>query len=757
VKPLRLSVSNFQSFRGEHTVPLAEIKCAVLSGPNGAGKSTLAVDSIRFCLWGYARGGTLATVVTEGEETCRVEFEFGLGNERYLVSRQYSNRGGGKTVLSFQRWTGDAWQPLDKGLISQTLHMTDALFTQTACANQGNASAFSRALPSERKEVLADILDLGAWEVRAKATRGMADRLQATRDVQTTALTAAEAKAATASEIEGLLGGLATRIAGYQGLLAEQDQALANRATEREALIGARATDEANRTALVEATQRQKDATGATDSARKRLGALQAVTIAKQAVVDALGAAERAQTEAAELEAQRQQRQQLADAAKVVIEQIRGAKAEHQAAVQSLSSSVESAKARHKLGLKGRREQAELLAKQAEPLDSAKCVTEGNNRMAEECLLIAGAREARDGLPRLRDEIELLELQTPWADDERKLTALQAQTPAADLIAKRDALKEQYDAIAYDAETHAFAKLIAGHLADHQQALTRIEGAEKQLPDARAALEKAQTDLEAATKRVAALRAELGAERNWTAELATLDKQIADARAEQARLRTEIEAAQQRQGALAEQLRAAQEAAAQVETLRAEIAEADRRITLLKVLGNPRDGAFSKAGVPALLLDREIPVVEAEANKVLDVISDGAFSVELRTQKERAAGGLAETLDIIVQTEQGPRAYEQLSGGEQMRIDLALRIGLSSLLAQRAGARVEMFVCDEMAAPLDVRGREAFVESLAKLAQSGMFATVIAISHCDDIIESFPTQIRVSKDGNGSSVEVIHA
>jgi len=86
MRPLRLKLSNFLSYRGEHEIDLDGITLAVLSGPNGAGKSSL-IDAIRFALFGHTRGG-LDGVITAGEQACRVEFAFALGEETYLVSRQ---------------------------------------------------------------------------------------------------------------------------------------------------------------------------------------------------------------------------------------------------------------------------------------------------------------------------------------------------------------------------------------------------------------------------------------------------------------------------------------------------------------------------------------------------------------------------------------------------------------------------------------------------------------------------------------------
>jgi exonuclease SbcC len=754
MKPLRLTLSNFQSHR-DTTLDLSAIACAVLSGPNGAGKSSL-IDAIRFCLWGYARGGNLDTVITEGENVCRVEFEFMLGEEHYLVSRQRSKKGNGSTALSFQRLTAEGPIVLDgktgkdtQQRIIDTLHMTDDLFCATACSSQGDASRFAKAAPADRKAVLGDILDLGAWERRADAARSMGRDLEATRGAKATALEQAEARAATRPELEGQLAGVADNLTAFAALLGVKEQLTADYGTEREGLIAARATDEVSRKALVETQGRLAEATSATDSARKRLDALTTTTSGRAAVCAALGAAERAGSEAAELEAKRQERERIASQGKELDAQIKAAKAEHQAAVDKLETEIVSAKRQAETKESALRTRLADLQKQSEPLESVPC---RNTPMADGCPLIAGAVEAAALLPSLGREIEQA-AQVTWGEDIKRLAELNGQTPAADLIAKRDKLAADYKAIEYDAAEHERMKLTASKVADRQTALTRIEEAEKQIPDAEHALDKALADLEDLETRVGNLTDQLGAPRDWAAELAAIDKQIADAKGEQTRLRSEIEAAQQRQGVLSEQLRQAEEAAEQVQTLRQEIAELDRRINLLKILGNPRDGAFSKGGIPALLIERAVPELEAAANEVLATLSNDQMVLALRTQKENSSKGLSETLDVVVSDERGERLYETFSGGEAMRVDLALRLGLSTLLAQRAGARCELLILDETCAPLDVQGQDQFVECVSRIADR--FGTVLVISHVERLKDAFPVRLEVVKGAGGSSVEVI--
>ncbi|KKL72999.1 hypothetical protein LCGC14_2079250, partial [marine sediment metagenome] len=106
----------------------------------------------------------------------------------------------------------------------------------------------------------------------------------------------------------------------------------------------------------------------------------------------------------------------------------------------------------------------------------------------------------------------------------------------------------------------------------------------------------------------------------------------------------------------------------------------------------------------------------------------------------------------VVNDERGPRAYENFSGGEKMRVDLSIRMALAALLAKRSGARMDMVVLDEACASLDIDGRECFVESLQQL--SSHISLILVITHIPELRDKFPVCIDVRKDGDGSHVEV---
>ncbi|WP_238314796.1 SbcC/MukB-like Walker B domain-containing protein, partial [Methylobacterium crusticola] len=74
-----------------------------------------------------------------------------------------------------------------------------------------------------------------------------------------------------------------------------------------------------------------------------------------------------------------------------------------------------------------------------------------------------------------------------------------------------------------------------------------------------------------------------------------------------------------------------------------------------------------------------------------------------------------ETLEIRVSDGLGPRSYEMYSGGEAFRINLALRIGLSKVLAQRMGAPLPTLFIDEGFGTQDAAGRERIMDVISAI------------------------------------------
>ncbi len=161
--------------------------------------------------------------------------------------------------------------------------------------------------------------------------------------------------------------------------------------------------------------------------------------------------------------------------------------------------------------------------------------------------------------------------------------------------------------------------------------------------------------------------------------------------------------------------------------------------------------AFGRQGVQAMLIETVVPRLEDETNLLLGRMTDNRMNVKLETQRERASGNgdPRETLDIIVSDELGPRSYEMFSGGEAFRVNLAMRIALSKVLAQRMGAPLPTLFIDEGFGTQDAVGRERILDVISAIGND--FEKVLVITHLDDLKEAFPVSIEVQKDANGST------
>ncbi len=87
---------------------------------------------------------------------------------------------------------------------------------------------------------------------------------------------------------------------------------------------------------------------------------------------------------------------------------------------------------------------------------------------------------------------------------------------------------------------------------------------------------------------------------------------------------------------------------------------------------------------------------------------------------------------------------EVISGGEEDVVNLALRLAISQMIAERAGQPLSLLVLDEIFGSLDEERRVSVVSLLRGLADR--FPQVILITHIESVNEEFDRVIRVEVD-----------
>jgi len=364
-------------------------------------------------------------------------------------------------------------------------------------------------------------------------------------------------------------------------------------------------------------------------------------------------------------------------------------------------------------------------------------------------------------LPRLEGEVAALaeriragqeaerELEAARAEHDRIAATLAAEDYAHAGRAALEEVRVQETALGYDAVAHEEARRAVRELQVYAER-------REQLAEARTGVEREERELarlaEARRRweeQVAADQARQG-ELEETARALEARLREAPALGEELRRVEEAESlARERLGAAQQRLAACDELARQKETRlrrRAELAHQESLYAELRT-------AFGIQGVPAMIIEAVVPEIEAEANSLLARMTGGRMHVRLETQREILSGEVRETLDIRIADELGERPYENYSGGEQFRVNFALRVALSRLLARRAGAQLQTLFVDEGFGSQDAQGRERLVEAIHAIQDE--FACILVITHLEELRDAFPARIEVTKTPQGSVVTLV--
>tara|TARA_B100000686_G_C16793188_1_gene980260 strand:+ start:573 stop:3662 length:3090 start_codon:yes stop_codon:yes gene_type:complete len=202
-----------------------------------------------------------------------------------------------------------------------------------------------------------------------------------------------------------------------------------------------------------------------------------------------------------------------------------------------------------------------------------------------------------------------------------------------------------------------------------------------------------------------------------------------------------------------------QQQIARIDNLQTEIAELQssrKKITESKSIYDELRLAFGRNGIQALIIENTIPQIQDEANELLGRLTENRMFLKLQLKegrRDKQIGLRAEEIDIRVSDEIGTRSYETFSGGESFRINFALRIALSKLLARRAGTPLPILFIDEGFGSQDNTGQERLREAIQSIQDD--FEKIIVITHLEQIKEAFPVRIEVTKTTMGSTFEII--
>ncbi len=686
--PISLKANNFLCFR-DVSVNLEGIHVACLCGENGAGKSSV-FDAITWALWGETSRGRGDDLICSGQNEAMVELEFRSGANQYRVVRK-QGRGtatrSGKSALDIQVFDGSEYKPMaeyakreTQAAINSLLHLDYDTFINSAMILQGRSNEFSKKRPGERKEILANVLDLRSYDNVEQRAKDLADsnRTEAAnleRDLQTLA-----GKVGDRSLFEQEKD---TAEASLDDIVAGKEAAY-KRAADLRGWRGAMSAKKEQADLLSEQiTSRQNKLT----TQKKKLeGTTANIERLKKVIADW------PETEAAYLKCHDDLKNNKKSLSDVVtdIQVLTAANTDIAAAINDLNDK------RAMLG--------ELGA--ACPL----CETE------------LGA----DGCAKLRDKLtnELTQKGDQQAENHGKI------------------VRSNYD------KAHLTKAIKAGEFTLKELEIPRSEAAAANIhlsteeiirDNLKDEIDNTDVEITRLVEKSNALAAEISGVGDIEVRYLTAETEASELAARERKIREVITRA-------GEKLR-------QIDEYSTEISQKEAALRIRKEdegIYSELARCFGKRGIQALIIEETLPEIEAEANLLLDKMTDGRMSLTLETQRDTKKGSTIETLDIKIADELGTRPYENFSGGESFRIDLALRIAISRLLVRRAGASMPLLIIDEGFGTQDSAGIERLVEAINSIQDD--FERIFVITHLDELKDRFPSLITVTKGVDGSKV-----
>lgn len=733
-----IALRNFLSHHETNFCP-GDARLVTIVGSNGAGKSSL-LDGMAYALFDAARGRT-DDLLTLGQTDMSVRVEFTYAGARYAVTRGRTAKAGGKSYLELavDDPARGMWIPLTGDSIRETqakindlLRVDAEAFAAAVLLAQGKMDAFAEAGGTARKGILSTAIGLDIYpraeaEAKARAVaqenqlangRAEAERLdaelQAVPELEADLIVHREAIAHHTSEVEGFTAARAAAVSGILGL-----------ATDLAALAGAGAELERIDAELAQLRTDWAAAGGRARIAQDERDRAKHVLTGESEVVVAIA---RAATLHGELETQLATQRAYA----AYETEIRT----RRAAIEAAAYAQTGVLAAYQADLRNATRDVDRLVEAQTSLKPITCPKCGAEIRIDQADIAGTLKAARAHLAELeaappkgnltvereRGSIERMEIkQAELGYDPAILTGLHAEAAAVAATAARGELIEASRAL----------------VATSTEAI------------AQAATERAAID-------------DRGKSARWARGL------VAERIAGGDELRAMKLLLDERQAMAEEQLKLEQRALTISSALEArdsdrlvQLADVGRRREVLEegMAALTRDAgrlrklsqAFGVTGIPTRIIEGVLPELTEHAQALLDDLRPG-LTLELRAQRAKKDGkGLIEALDLIVRDDAGERPLAMFSGGERMSVSLAIAVGLSRLIARRAGTALRTLVIDEPDG-LDAEARRAFGQALRMLAHQGELERVLLVSHHEDLAEVGDSQYRVTKTDHGSVV-----
>lgn len=712
--PLYLLLENFMS-HARSELDFSQFDMALIVGmenddpdsSNGIGKTAL-FDAVRWVLYGRCRFRTKKRVIKRGKVACSVTFVFQIHNDTYKVVRKMSQRAA-SAELSLLIKDGNRWRDLSCDTatgtgekIEELMRLGHDTFVNSLYFKQNEILQFASASASQKKDILKESLEIEVWDRYQEKAKEVVRRLS-------TQLSVLDDRIKSFGDLDRDVTTNKKALKDLQERINSTQTKIVSCTSELES-------------ARVEAARLVKTGSGGTIERLKAITTrAAAIKERKQAIVGELAnykkMLEKAQDDRASME------ERLLDGAR-----------------QVLSVSVHPERPR-----------AEEVFRRLAPTHKLPSFAVFCDKLSQDKLTLDEQKRKIDDTTLQLKQLLALEpgKKCPTClsvfDDPDKV--LQQRKKRLKFLenTKRDTetlLEELMRAVVRQEKVVSKANVAASQLEHLVLAMSRTEEQAGQLATWCAGLEEELRTLAVEWQGLKNEKTQLQADQDEGA-IETSQKRIVD-------LETKLEKMRQ---SLVEMSVEFGNLQGHAEDLECRFSERSTLLGQKPAISKELDihqqlvKAFGKSGVPAIIMENVTDDLRNYANDILKRISDKPMSIDFVTQKRTDSGSWSETFDIAVMIDDEANEFDDLSGGEQVRVAIAVRLALSGVLMRRMGSSVRFLLLDEVDQALDRRGVQALADTLRILSKE---FKILVITHNDAMKERFDHIITVQKGSAGS-------
>ncbi len=180
MRPRRLVLQNFTSYRGLVEVDFSDLDLFAITGPNGAGKSSL-LEAMVYALYGRAPrvDDEVRQLISQGTDWMRVELEFESGGRLFRVIRATGRR----AIIQLEELTPEGrWEPkADRVreaelIVQQVVGLDYDAFVRSIFLPQGRFQELLVGDPQKRNRLLDELLRLDIYKEVMRRANELARR-----------------------------------------------------------------------------------------------------------------------------------------------------------------------------------------------------------------------------------------------------------------------------------------------------------------------------------------------------------------------------------------------------------------------------------------------------------------------------------------------------------------------------------------------------------------------------------------------------